>query len=138
VPVAGTANAPQVAAKIRASVNGIPILDEELREAMTPYLAELMGVPEDQREAFLANGGLGGLRKRVKRQLTPHLTPQLALDLIDRSWIEDPVERRPYVAALLSRLPVQTCEPVRVGLSQFAQRVQRASLAEDIAALAST
>jgi peptidyl-prolyl cis-trans isomerase SurA len=69
VPVAGATNAPQVAAKIRASVNGIPILDEELREAMTPYLGELMGVPEDQREAVFKKIAQRELDRLIEREL---------------------------------------------------------------------
>ncbi|MFO0808240.1 MAG: peptidyl-prolyl cis-trans isomerase [Gemmataceae bacterium] len=67
--MAGTAATPQVAAKIRASVNGIPILDEELREAMTPYLGELMGVPEDQREAIFKKIAQRELDRLIEREL---------------------------------------------------------------------
>jgi peptidyl-prolyl cis-trans isomerase SurA len=63
------AAAPQVAAKIRASVNGIPILDEELREAMTPYLGELMRVPEDQREAAVNSLAQRELDRLIEREL---------------------------------------------------------------------
>lgn len=71
VPVAGAANSasPQVAAKIRASVNGIPILDEELREAMTPYLGELMRIPEDQRESAFNSIAQRELDRLIEREL---------------------------------------------------------------------
>jgi parvulin-like peptidyl-prolyl isomerase len=46
-PVAGTtANSGQVAVKLRASVNHIPILDDEVREAMAQYVGELLQTPE--------------------------------------------------------------------------------------------
>ena len=46
-PVAGTtANNGQVAVKLRASVNTIPILDDEVREAMAQYVGELIQTPE--------------------------------------------------------------------------------------------
>jgi peptidyl-prolyl cis-trans isomerase SurA len=46
-PVAGTtANTGQVAVKLRASVNHVPILDDEVREAMAQYVGELLQTPE--------------------------------------------------------------------------------------------
>ncbi len=71
VPAGGNsaANAPQVAAKIRATVNGIPILDEELREAMTPYLGELMRIPENQREAAVNSIARRELDRLIEREL---------------------------------------------------------------------
>jgi peptidyl-prolyl cis-trans isomerase SurA len=46
-PASGTtANTGQVAVKLRASVNTIPILDDEVREAMAQYVGELLQTPE--------------------------------------------------------------------------------------------
>lgn len=39
----------QLAAKVRASVNGVAILDDEIREAIYPYLIETLSLPEPQR-----------------------------------------------------------------------------------------
>lgn len=46
-PVAGTtANNGQVAVRLRAMVNQIPILDDEVREAMAQYMSELVQTPD--------------------------------------------------------------------------------------------
>jgi parvulin-like peptidyl-prolyl isomerase len=47
-PVAGTTavNNGQVAVRLRATVNQIPILDDEVREAMAQYVGELLQTPE--------------------------------------------------------------------------------------------
>ncbi len=46
-PASGTtANNGQIAVKLRASVNTIPILDDEVREAMAQYVGELIQTPE--------------------------------------------------------------------------------------------
>ena len=46
-PVAGTITNPsQVAVRVRATVDGIPILDDEIREAMAQYVGELIQTPE--------------------------------------------------------------------------------------------
>ena len=47
-PAAGTtaANTGQVAVRLRAMVNQIPILDDEVREAMAQYVGELIQTPE--------------------------------------------------------------------------------------------
>jgi parvulin-like peptidyl-prolyl isomerase len=42
-------NDSQVAARIRATVNGIAILDEEVREVIYPYLLATQGLPEPER-----------------------------------------------------------------------------------------
>src|SRR5207302_9558406 len=39
----------EVAARIRATVNGHAILDEEVREAIYPYLVKTQGLPEPER-----------------------------------------------------------------------------------------
>lgn len=41
----------QVVSRIRATVNGVPILDEEVREAIYPLLAETLALPEPERLA---------------------------------------------------------------------------------------
>lgn len=46
-PTAGNSSHPgQVAVRLRATVNGIPILDDEVREAVAQYVGELMQTPE--------------------------------------------------------------------------------------------
>jgi parvulin-like peptidyl-prolyl isomerase len=45
------AKAGQVTAHIRAHVNGVPILDEEVREACYPYLMATLNLPEPERSA---------------------------------------------------------------------------------------
>ncbi|HEX4590088.1 MAG TPA: hypothetical protein VH120_09180, partial [Gemmataceae bacterium] len=47
-PAAGTSAATnsQVAVRLRATANGIPILDDEVREAMAQYIGELIQTPE--------------------------------------------------------------------------------------------
>jgi parvulin-like peptidyl-prolyl isomerase len=49
-PVAGTtAVNGQIAVHLRATVNGIPILDDEVREAMAQYVGELLQTPDSLR-----------------------------------------------------------------------------------------
>ena len=65
-----TPNNGEVAANIRAMVNGTPILDEEVREAILPYLMATQHLPEPERSA----------RRKV-------LFEQALTDLIEREVI---------------------------------------------------
>jgi parvulin-like peptidyl-prolyl isomerase len=59
----------QVAARIRASVNGVPILEEELREATAQYAGELLAVPEAQRAEVLKKVADRELQRLIEREL---------------------------------------------------------------------
>ena len=58
-----------VAVRMRASVNGIPIMEDELRQALAPYLMELLRVPEDQRAATLQKLNERELNRLIEREL---------------------------------------------------------------------
>jgi peptidyl-prolyl cis-trans isomerase SurA len=58
-----------VAVRMKASVNGIPIMEDELREAMAPYLIEVMQVPESQRAAAMQKITERELNRLVEREL---------------------------------------------------------------------
>jgi len=68
VPASGTGTA-QVAARIRAKVNDIPILEDELREAMAQFAGELLSVPEAQRGELLQKIADRELQKLIEREL---------------------------------------------------------------------
>jgi peptidyl-prolyl cis-trans isomerase C len=68
IPASGTGTA-QVAARIRAKVNDIPILEDELREAMAQYAGELLSVPEAQRGELLQKIADRELQKLIDREL---------------------------------------------------------------------
>lgn len=83
----------QVAVRIRAHVNGAPILEEELREAMVMRTGELMQVPETRRASYfqeLTNRELDRLIERelilqemlqkIKDMKRPQLMEQLKLE----------------------------------------------------------
>lgn len=88
-----TSTAGQVAVKIRAHVNGAPILDEELREALVLRSNELLQVPDSRRaQAFqeLASKELDRLverelvlqeaLRRIKEIKRPQLEAQLRME----------------------------------------------------------
>ncbi len=68
-----TANMPaptgQVAVKIRAHVNGAPILDEELREALVLRAGDLLQVPESRRAQVFQELAGKELERLVEREL---------------------------------------------------------------------
>lgn len=66
-PTAGAAE--QVAVRIRAHVNGAPILDEELREALVMRTGEVMNVPEARRAAYFQEMAHKELDRLVEREL---------------------------------------------------------------------
>jgi parvulin-like peptidyl-prolyl isomerase len=68
VPASGAGTA-QVAARIRAKVNDIPILEDELREAMAQFAGELLSVPEAQRGELLQKIADRELQKLIEREL---------------------------------------------------------------------
>lgn len=78
-------------------------LPAKLRECgvrLDKTLAALERLPDDQKAALIAAGGYKAVKDRlpeleesVARHLTPSLTPQYALDIVDRGWIADPMER---------------------------------------------
>jgi hypothetical protein len=68
VPTAGTGTA-QVAARVRARVNDIPILEDELREATAQFAGELLAVPEAQRGELLQKIADRELQKLIDREL---------------------------------------------------------------------
>jgi peptidyl-prolyl cis-trans isomerase SurA len=68
IPAAGTGTA-QVAARIRAKVNDIPILEDELREAVAQFAGELLSVPEAQRAGLLQKIADRELQKLIDREL---------------------------------------------------------------------
>src|SRR5262245_238829 len=59
----------QAAARIRAVVNGVPILEEELREATAQYASELLAVPEVQRGEVLQKIADRELQRLIEREL---------------------------------------------------------------------
>src|SRR5262249_22004778 len=61
-----------VAVRMKVSVNGIPIMEDELREAMAPYLIELLQIPEAQRPA--------AMQKLTERELTRLIERELILE----------------------------------------------------------
>ena len=67
VPASTASNG--VAVRMKASVNGIPIMEDELREAMAPYLIELLQVPESQRAAAMQKITERELNRLVEREL---------------------------------------------------------------------
>src|SRR5262249_15009734 len=70
VPTAGSASpAGQVAARVRASVNGIPILDDELGEAMVQNLRETAQAPDAERAAKQQEITDRELNRLIEREL---------------------------------------------------------------------
>jgi parvulin-like peptidyl-prolyl isomerase len=67
--VPASANSHSIALRMRASVNGIPILEDELREALTPYISELLQVPEAQRASALQRINDRELNRLIEREL---------------------------------------------------------------------
>jgi peptidyl-prolyl cis-trans isomerase SurA len=68
----GTVNAAvtgQVAVRLRATVNGIPILDDEVREAMAQYVGELIQAPESMRPQVQQQIFDRELNRLVEREL---------------------------------------------------------------------
>jgi peptidyl-prolyl cis-trans isomerase C len=69
-PTAGTSAAnSQVAVRLRATVDGVPILDDEVREAMAQYVGELLQTPEDQRPQKQQQIFERELQRLVEREL---------------------------------------------------------------------
>src|SRR5829696_2957727 len=73
-PVAGTsagttAGTAQVAVRLRATVNGIPILDDEVREAMAQFVGELLQAPEAVRPQLQQQLYDRELQRLVEREL---------------------------------------------------------------------
>src|SRR5206468_1973662 len=68
-PAGGATAGGQVAARLRASVNGIPILEDELREAMAQYVGELLAAPESQRGALQQQIAERELQRLIEREL---------------------------------------------------------------------
>jgi parvulin-like peptidyl-prolyl isomerase len=58
-----------VAVRMKASVNGIPIMEDELREALAPYLIEVLQVPESNRPAAMQKITERELNRLVEREL---------------------------------------------------------------------
>jgi parvulin-like peptidyl-prolyl isomerase len=67
--VAASSSSGAIAVRMRATVNGIPIMEDELREALAPYLGELMQVPESQRAAALQKLNERELNRLIEREL---------------------------------------------------------------------
>jgi peptidyl-prolyl cis-trans isomerase SurA len=65
VPAGGA----QVAARIRASVNGTPILENELQEAAAQYAGELLSAPEAQRGELYQKIADRELQRLIEREL---------------------------------------------------------------------
>jgi len=59
----------QVAVKIRAHVNGNPILEDELREAMVMRMGEVLAMPETRRAAFFQEVAGRELERLIDREL---------------------------------------------------------------------
>jgi hypothetical protein len=70
VPTAASASPTgHVAARVRASVNGIPILDDELREAMVQNAREIAQAPDAQRAAKQQEVTERELNRLIEREL---------------------------------------------------------------------
>jgi parvulin-like peptidyl-prolyl isomerase len=54
---------------MRASVNGVPIMEDELREALGQYAAELMQVPEEKRAEVIQRITERELNRLIEREL---------------------------------------------------------------------
>jgi parvulin-like peptidyl-prolyl isomerase len=67
--VAASSSSGAIAVRMRATVNGIPIMEDELREALAPYLGELMQIPESQRAAALQKLNERELNRLIEREL---------------------------------------------------------------------
>jgi len=67
--VAASSSSGAIAVRMRATVNGIPIMEDELREALAPYLGELIQVPESQRAAALQKLNERELNRLIEREL---------------------------------------------------------------------
>jgi parvulin-like peptidyl-prolyl isomerase len=69
-PASGTiAPNGRVAARLRANVNGIPILDDEVREAIAQHIVEWLNVPEAQRAAVQQKIAERELQQLIDREL---------------------------------------------------------------------
>jgi integrase len=82
------------------SASEVPAKLRECGVRLDKTLAALERLPAEDKEVIIAAGGwkavrgrLPELETRVARHLTSTLTPQHALDIVDRGWIADPVER---------------------------------------------
>lgn len=76
----------QVAARIRATVNGVPILDEEVREAVYPYLLASQGLPEPERSQKRAEVFKQELQQIIEREV---ILQDMFARLKDRTMILD-------------------------------------------------
>jgi parvulin-like peptidyl-prolyl isomerase len=83
VPASGTLPPPngQVAVRIRAHVNGAPILEEELREALVMRTGELMNVPEANRAAVFQELASKEMERLIERELILQEAMQKIRDL---------------------------------------------------------
>ncbi len=66
-PAGGTTG--QAAVRLCANVNGIPILEGEVREAMAQYIGELLAAPESQRAALQQQIAERELQRLIEREL---------------------------------------------------------------------
>jgi parvulin-like peptidyl-prolyl isomerase len=64
-----TPNTGEVAARIRATVNGTPILDEEVREAIYPHLMMTQNLPEPARSARRKEAFEKEMQQLIEREL---------------------------------------------------------------------
>jgi parvulin-like peptidyl-prolyl isomerase len=91
--VAGTtANAGQVAVRLRATVNQIPILDDEVREAMAQYVGELLQTPEALRPQKQQQIYERELQRLIERELVLEEAKR-RIDAVGKSKIMDDLQK---------------------------------------------
>jgi peptidyl-prolyl cis-trans isomerase SurA len=67
--VPSATNPDAVALKTRATVNGIPIMEEEVRQAVAPHIGEVLQVSAEQRPAALERISERELNRLIEREL---------------------------------------------------------------------
>jgi parvulin-like peptidyl-prolyl isomerase len=60
---------PQLAVRIRAHVNGLPIMDDEIREAMVMHMGELAQMPDSRRAAAFQEMTTREIDRLIEREL---------------------------------------------------------------------
>jgi parvulin-like peptidyl-prolyl isomerase len=109
----------QVAARIRASVNGVPILDDEVREAIYPLLMETQSLPEPERSLKQKEIFEREMQRLIEREII--LQDAFALlgrkqQFLDKLKLAAAKEYEKQMKAMKKRNNIKTDEELRAAL----------------------
>jgi parvulin-like peptidyl-prolyl isomerase len=119
VPFEGPSDS-RVAVRIRATVNGVAILDDEVRDATFQYVMELQNIPEPQRSAALYQVYQRELQRIIEREvILQDALGQLAKTKMGQKFIDKLKEEankqfdRQVLRALKAQAPTATDEELK-------------------------